>query len=69
MRSAGKTNGSTHYTIDYYVENTHYTSRFLAKVIIKDGKLYVCTGKCKAKDYDEYGSDLTAAVDSFTVLA
>jgi hypothetical protein len=41
----------------------------LAKVIIKDGKLYVCTGKCKAKDYDEYGADLTAAVDSFAVLA
>ncbi|KAG5179037.1 hypothetical protein JKP88DRAFT_168103 [Tribonema minus] len=57
------------YTIEYYVENTHYTSQFVAKVIIKDGRLFVCTGKCKAKDFDTYGSALREAVGSFTVTA
>jgi hypothetical protein len=67
--SSAKDGGITSYTLDYFVENTHYTSRFLAKVSIKDGRLYVFTGKCKAKDYDSLAPELIAAVDSFHVTA
>jgi hypothetical protein len=47
------------------VSNTHYTSIFIAKLAVKDGALFVMTGKVKSSAPAEYRDLMRRAVSSF----
>ncbi|CAM9320647.1 unnamed protein product, partial [Phaeothamnion confervicola] len=56
------------YTLEYAVDSTRGKNRFVAKVAVRGGRLYVCTGQAKEADLPEVAAEMAAAVGSFRLL-
>jgi hypothetical protein len=55
--------------LDYLSSGKRGDKRFIAKLFVQQGKLYVLTAQCRQADYDTVKTELLEAVDSFRVLA
>lgn len=54
--------------LDYLSSGKRGDKRFVAKLFVEKGKLYVLTAQCKQADYETVKKELLEAVDSFRVL-
>ncbi|KAI0563058.1 hypothetical protein FGB62_47g135 [Gracilaria domingensis] len=67
--SAENKNGLTYYTLDYIVDSSRGVKRYIAKVTVTGGQLYVLTTQAKVSNFDEQTSETFAKMlDSFTVI-
>mmetsp|Transcript_5987 Transcript_5987/g.25044 ORF Transcript_5987/g.25044 Transcript_5987/m.25044 type:complete len:115 (-) Transcript_5987:106-450(-) len=61
--------GTTYYQIEYENASSRGDTRFLSRIAVAGGRLYILTAQARTADYDAARADLERAAETFTVGA